>query len=355
MNLNGAVVDKAVSKSNAPVVDFATAEDLVNWIEKAQRQYRDGRHRFIWRGHSDHTFQLVPTALREKGKIALRRLYGEQTMLADTQHSLELAAVAHFYRRANWFGVGLPSLPEAWHRILLGAPDSLMLNRDYIEKESHFSWPPRALDPVIALAQHYGVPTRFLDWTSDALIGACFAANGCLSKLTSMKADEVHATNARIEIWMALETILLMSELITAGDGRPVFGQIKIDTKFRVRIVDTPYGSNLNLAAQKGRFTCLVVDKGVTSVSEDTPLDAALEKFSQLRGVAERVGDGPLIPDFCRLTLPIAQVPRLLHWLRMREYDAAKVFPGLHSIFKATEERALCDDLLKKLGMKPID
>jgi hypothetical protein len=36
-------------------------------------------------------------------------------------------------------------------------------------------WPPQGLYEALAIAQHYGVPTRLLDFSSDPLIAAYFA------------------------------------------------------------------------------------------------------------------------------------------------------------------------------------
>jgi hypothetical protein len=42
-------------------------------------------------------------------------------------------------------------------------------------------WPSPELFSLIALAQHYGIPTRALDWTASAFVAAYFAANAALT------------------------------------------------------------------------------------------------------------------------------------------------------------------------------
>ena len=50
--------------------------------------------------------------------------------------------------------------------------------KDLVERYS--VWPPVELYPIIALAQHYGLPTRFLDWTWNPYTASYFATKSVL-------------------------------------------------------------------------------------------------------------------------------------------------------------------------------
>jgi hypothetical protein len=96
-----------------------------------------------WRGHANVKWRLEAQAFRRNPEQPERRLYEET------------ALIGHFVSRA----------PSRSHRPCPAADD-------------FFGW--------LFLAQHYGLPTRLLDWTENPLVAAYFAAlkhpddDGCI-------------------------------------------------------------------------------------------------------------------------------------------------------------------------------
>ena len=196
------------------------------------------RGKFLFRGHSDPSWRLIPT---------FDRMFANQSRSRRLLIADEL--LDRFTRALEGF-----SIPDEARK-----NDSLRL----------------------ALGQHYGLPTRLLDWTESPYIAAFFAFN---------RTALWGAVDQRVTIWV------LDSE-------NPIWS-----THYGVEILDVPSFGNQRIRNQSGKFTL-----------SKTP-------FSALEDYVQAHGDDRALQ---RYTLPASESTRALSDLDAMGIHHATVYPEI--------------------------
>jgi hypothetical protein len=239
----------------------------------------------IYRGQANAAWQLTPRLFRDPDVVRYSTLPFQliEWMILDT-----------FRKYCDSAGLRIPNDSLEFRS------QHFDLNRTGRPLDFEPEWPPEGLTEFMALAQHYGLPTRLLDWTQRGHVAAYFAASGALA----LALDDPGNTPERFAVW----------SLNTTPIGQ--FRQLKI--------LRVPGSNNANLAAQAGLFTLLrQKNKGLSYPLEGpTVLDEYVANDAR--------------PQLLKVTVSISEAPAVLEKCEKYFITGATLFPDYHGVVRAS-------------------
>lgn len=300
----------------------------------------------IYRGQASGEWTLLPSALRsvkdETYKYCLHQFLGikhtPQHENIDAQISLEKAALREFYQKSNINGLPLPHIEE------FSNYDYSSFTNDVIPLYKRMKWLNHNYAEVGALAQHYGVPTRMLDWSADIHAALYFAARDGLQKLKNNEISKDH----KIALW--------------ALDNKHF--KLRNSTVCPLKFIFPRYADNPNLKAQKGILSYWEFSICPTHLRNDSCGRLSWEERKELHIdihdallFSSRIDRSPLeallqdIADiYCpdeditflyKLELPVTETEKLFQYLKTQQYTAARLFPGYGGVTQEIKEEKL--------------
>lgn len=260
---------------------------------------------------------LVPSALRPSNLERLIALAGltfpkPDNMSEATQESFEFLVLGKFFREADRFGLSIPEDRQELRRKFQHEDRTL---QSYVDHFQYEDWLPNELLSLAGLAQHYGLPTRLLDWTRNHLAAAYFASKDAVR---TNGADD----GTSLTVWALNESVVYRwDELFFKNDGP-------------LQIITAPAALNPNLRAQQGLFTLW---RGRCSNEEPVnrdPLNELLANYDKEEARMNKLA-------FFQFKLPAQQARSLLEMILALGVTAGALFPGFKGVTQSLEDHAL--------------
>ena len=293
----------------------SSAHLLTEFMCEEQSQIFRFPHCLVFRGEaSANTYTLLPSALRLECHERIHQLacysgliFNEITAIClEADYIMaENAIMSYFYRTANEQGLKLPPIPSQWHQHLLNRENFLTKNRE---------WIPHELAGLLALMQHYKLPTRMLDWSKNILVALYFAASGAAKHLE----NDSGKTDDNMVIW-----------ILRTNDFTP--GILPPHNALNIKLVTPTYADNPNLYAQKGVMSYIPITRSEYYKAIDRrPLD------EQIR--SSYSNEKLYYPILVKATIPVQNASHTLKMLDSLGINASTIYPGYGSVYQKMME-----------------
>ena len=293
--------DADMTRKYAPFSErkYETAEELWMAISPTADLF-DHPYRLIFRGQADASWALIPSILRPRNQPPIVSAY--EMVNASEMVFLELEYLSSFMRHCDKIGIAIPNDSQEFR---LKVCNSQSASTFY---KTPSSWPDCRILDLMAMAQHHGVPTRLLDWTTKAFTAAYFAASSALASFDKWEAQD------RLAVWaLNIEAIGLHEKVV---------------------VHSSPGAVSRHLAAQGGLFTV-------------HPHSGVRRGRFTIQGFENYLSDLPNSP-LMKLTIPVYESARLLQLCASAGFSGADVYPSVDGVGKAVIDWMNVDGAVKR-------
>jgi hypothetical protein len=218
----------------------------IRFIEGLRLYREEWKNPWDWgfRGQGEASWYLQPSLLRgPKGQEVWRSFYtNDEYDVAVQIFMAEIRVMELFINEADQHGLNIPSffLESFWANINVALESDFKQPTDpdkLSEALLHLS--PESVLANVGLAQHYGCPTRLLDWSSKPLVAAYFAAKN-VCKMQYGRKSKLKGNLAVFAINTESLSFLQSERSTEVAD--------------EIAVITAPQSTNPNLSAQAGFF-----------------------------------------------------------------------------------------------------
>lgn len=276
----------------------------------------------LFRGQGED-WPLVPSLYRDNYENSIVYQYDDEFKKNNPKSYyayIEYQMLKFFYEKANYIGLDIPRI-EMFDDDYLKA-DFVGLSSRNLTKNDIFT--QKNVQELAALAQHYSVPTRMLDWTQDIFVAFYFAAIGALAEIDKNGFDK----NKNMVIWC-------VSSVWLTDDACNVY-------KPPIKLVVPSYYQNINIRAQKG--VTMFYDNFEKSDNETLakvlykePFDLKFKKYYD----SLRLKRNDFTVKFSKILIPTGECIKILENIDKLGYNTSALFPWYDGIARDMKDKYL--------------